>query len=152
MARRAHIRMACVATIYEECSGNVGYNQKNQFLEDRIEVTHKYFDVPDDLNKGEGAAAMDKVKKDLFKVSREIKRIIEEGENIKVNPREVLDQICEEEKETERKRSEALIPRKKTKSNKSIQNKLSYQQSGGKDGEVDDCGSMSSSLQSSSSE
>ena len=52
MARRAHIRMACVATIYEECSGGVGYNQKNMFLEDRIETTHKYFDVPDDLNKG----------------------------------------------------------------------------------------------------
>ena len=44
--------MACVATIYEECSGGVGYNQKNMFLEDRIETTHKYFDVPDDLNKG----------------------------------------------------------------------------------------------------
>lgn len=68
-------------------------------MEDRIETTHKYFDVPDDLNKGEAAAEMDKVKKELFKVSREIKRMVEEGENVKVVPKEVLDKIYEEEKE-----------------------------------------------------
>jgi hypothetical protein len=81
-------------------------------LEDRIETTHKYFDVPDDLNKGEGAAAMDKVKKDLFKVSREIKRMVAEGENVKVVPREVLDIVYEEEMEAERVKQEALIPAK----------------------------------------
>lgn len=98
MARRAHIRDSCVRTIYEECSPNVGYNQKNQFLEDRIETTHKYFDVPDDLNKGEEAAEMDRVKKELFKVSREIKRMVEAGENVKVDPMEILDEIAEEER------------------------------------------------------
>jgi len=34
---------------------------------------------------------MDKTKKDLFKVSREIKRMVAEGENVKVNPIAVLD-------------------------------------------------------------
>jgi len=34
---------------------------------------------------------MDKVRKELFKVSREIKRMVEEGENVKVVPTEVLD-------------------------------------------------------------
>ncbi len=50
MARRAHMRDTCVRTIYEECSPNVGYNQKNSYLEDRIETTMKYFKILDDLN------------------------------------------------------------------------------------------------------
>lgn len=56
---------------------------------------------------------MDKVRKELFKVSREIKRMVEEGENVKVVPTEVLDQIYEEEREMMRKASEALIVSKK---------------------------------------
>lgn len=40
---------------------------------------------------------MDKVKKELFKVSREIKRMVEAGENVKVDPVQVLDIIVEEE-------------------------------------------------------
>lgn len=77
MARRAHIRNVLVSTIYEECAPTIGYNQKNSYLEDRIEATNSYFCHMDDLNnKG---AQMEKWKKQLFKLNREIRKKEQEG-------------------------------------------------------------------------
>ncbi len=80
---------------------------------------HKYFDVPDDLNKGEEAAEMDKVKKELFKVSKEIKRMVEAGENVKVNPKEVLEIIAEEEERARQPISPEVSKKKSRESRKS---------------------------------
>ena len=55
MARRSHIRNILVDTIYEESAPSIGYNQKNSYLEDRIEATNTYFNHLDDLN-NKGAA------------------------------------------------------------------------------------------------
>lgn len=84
MARRAHIRNTLVDTIYEECAPSIGYNQKNSYLEDRIEATNTYFNHLDDLNnKG---AALEKVKKELFKLNRELRRKDQEGVFVKLDP------------------------------------------------------------------
>lgn len=97
MARRAHTRNTLVETIYEECAPNIGYNQKNSYLEDRIEATNTYFNHLDDLNnKG---ADMEKVKKDLFKLNRELRRKDEEGILVKLDPLEYLENLRIEEEE-----------------------------------------------------
>lgn len=89
MARRAHTRNTLVETIYEECKPSIGYNQKNSYLEDRIEATNTYYNHLDDLNnKG---AAMETVKKDLFKLNRELRRKDEEGLLVKLDPLEYLE-------------------------------------------------------------
>jgi inactivated superfamily I helicase len=94
MARRAHIRNATIATIYEECAAGIGYNQKNSYLEDRIEATNSYFNHLDDLNnKG---ADMEKVKKQLFKLNRELRRREAEGLE-RLDPAEFLDNMIKEE-------------------------------------------------------
>lgn len=94
MARRAHIRIATIATIYEECAPSIGYNQKNSYLEDRIEATNSYFNHLDDLNnKG---ADMEKVKKQLFKLNRELRRREAEGLQ-RLDPVEYLERMIAEE-------------------------------------------------------
>lgn len=94
MARRAHMRDACVRTIYEECAPSIGYNAKNSYLEDRIETTMRYYQVLDDLNnKG---ANIEKIKKELFKIMREIRQKEEAGEFYKRDPLEVLNEFAEE--------------------------------------------------------
>jgi hypothetical protein len=98
MARRAHTRNTLVDTIYEECAPGIGYNQKNSYLEDRIEATNSYFKHLDDMNnKG---AQMETWKKQLFKLNREIRRMEQEGLIVKKVPLEYLnEQIHEEELE-----------------------------------------------------
>lgn len=94
MARRAHIRIATIDTIYGECAPAIGYNQKNSYLEDRIEATNSYFNHLDDLNnKG---ADMEKVKKQLFKLNREIRKREAEGLERR-DPVDFLDEMIAEE-------------------------------------------------------
>ena len=47
--RRAKIRVNKIDTIYDVCSPGVGYNQKNQYLEESIQATNKYFDHLSDI-------------------------------------------------------------------------------------------------------
>lgn len=105
MARRSHVRNSLVDTIYEECAPSIGYNQKNSYLEDRIEATNTYFNHLDDLNnKG---AHMEKVKKELFKLNRELRRKDEEGVFVKLDPLEYLEQLRVEEEERKNPKKKA---------------------------------------------
>lgn len=102
MARRSHIRNILVDTIYEESAPRIGYNQKNSYLEDRIEATNTYFNHLDDLNnKG---AALSALKKELFKLNRELRRLDEEGKHIKTDPKDFLDTLREKEAEGDQKK------------------------------------------------
>ena len=95
MARRAHIRNATIATIYDECRDGVGYNQKNSYLEDRIEATNSYFNNLDDLNnKG---AEMEKTKKQLFKLNRALREMEAAGKIIKADPVAILEALGQED-------------------------------------------------------
>lgn len=47
--RRAKIRVNRIECIYDVCQPGVGYNQKNQYLEESIQATNKYFDHLTDI-------------------------------------------------------------------------------------------------------
>lgn len=50
MARRAHIRGKCIETTYRECNPSIPYEVRNNYIEARIELRFKYFDVLNDMN------------------------------------------------------------------------------------------------------
>lgn len=55
-----------------DCDRKVDFNTKNDFLEERIEFTQRYFTYMNDLNHKN--AQMQKIRKDLFRINRKLKR------------------------------------------------------------------------------
>lgn len=64
---------------YKECDKSVGFAQKNMYIEDRIEMTEKYFVQLNDIN-GKNKD-INKIKKDLFKFQRLLKQKQREKQN-----------------------------------------------------------------------
>lgn len=49
MKRRARIRIKTVDETYKECAKSIPYEVRNTYIEGRIELRYKYFDLADDL-------------------------------------------------------------------------------------------------------
>ena len=64
--RRKNLRMKTFQQSLFMCRPTVGFNEKNNFLEERIETTQQYYDFMSDLNnKG---SDINRIRKDLYGV------------------------------------------------------------------------------------
>ena len=63
--RKHNIWVRHIKDTYKECDKSVGFKQKDGYIEDRIELTQKYFAYLNDF--ANGNQEINKIKKDLFK-------------------------------------------------------------------------------------
>lgn len=49
MDRRTRIRVKTVEQTYKECDKSIPYEDRNNWIEQRVELRFKYFDQPNDL-------------------------------------------------------------------------------------------------------
>lgn len=66
--RRAHMRLKTLEECQKECSSKVPFQQKNKYIETRLEQGLKYFDYMNDYN-NPGIEAQ-KLRKELFRIAR----------------------------------------------------------------------------------
>ena len=71
LKRRAHMRTKCLAGCYQDCGPGVAFQQKNRYIESRLEQRLKYFDHMHDLN--HSGADAEQLRKEIFKLARAVK-------------------------------------------------------------------------------
>lgn len=85
--RRHKIWIKHIGDTYKECDKSVGFAQKNTFIEDRIEMTQKYFGYLNDFDNNNAGVSINKIKKELFKFQRKSKnkqRQLQRADPIKI--------------------------------------------------------------------
>lgn len=71
LARRTHMRTKCLAECYQDCGPGVAFQQKNRYIEARLEQRLKYFDHMHDLK--HPGVETEQLRKELFKLARTVK-------------------------------------------------------------------------------
>lgn len=91
--RKHNIWVRHIKDTYKECDKNVDFNQKNGFIEERIELTHKYFTHLNDFNNKD--KELNKIKKDLFRFQRELKK--KQQRKTQTDPYEVIKNLSDKQ-------------------------------------------------------
>lgn len=71
--RRHNVRLRHIRDTYKECGQSVGFAHKNHYIEDRIELTQKYFGYLNDFDHSNTGVNINKIRKELFRFQRDMR-------------------------------------------------------------------------------